>query len=85
MARRDGTGPFGQGPMTGRGFGPCGGGRAFGGYRPRRALRGRGPGAGVGYGYGGPVQIQEREGSLAEYKEMLKKELTWVNEELQKD
>ena len=24
MANRDGTGPFGQGPLTGRGMGPCG-------------------------------------------------------------
>ena len=23
MPRRDGTGPMGEGPMTGRGFGPC--------------------------------------------------------------
>ncbi|MBD3360477.1 hypothetical protein GF366_01600 [Candidatus Peregrinibacteria bacterium] len=23
MPRRDGTGPMGAGPMTGRGFGPC--------------------------------------------------------------
>lgn len=25
MPRRDGSGPFGMRPMTGRGFGPCGG------------------------------------------------------------
>jgi hypothetical protein len=24
MPYRDGTGPLGQGPLTGRGFGPCG-------------------------------------------------------------
>lgn len=30
MPRFDGTGPEGMGPMTGRGFGPCGGGRGFG-------------------------------------------------------
>lgn len=32
MPRFDGTGPFGQGPMTGRGFGRCSGGfgRGFG-------------------------------------------------------
>ena len=26
MPAQDGTGPNGQGPMTGRGLGPCGGG-----------------------------------------------------------
>lgn len=32
MPREDGTGPMGQGPMTGRGLGPCGTGmgRGFG-------------------------------------------------------
>ena len=44
MAGRDGSGPLGMGPMTGRGFGPCGRGR-FVGRRPRLGL-------GLGYGYG---------------------------------
>ncbi len=26
MPNRDGTGPLGEGPLTGRGLGPCGGG-----------------------------------------------------------
>ena len=30
MPRFDGTGPLGFGPMTGRGFGPCGYGRGYG-------------------------------------------------------
>jgi len=30
MPRFDGTGPMGQGSMTGRGLGSCGGGRRFG-------------------------------------------------------
>jgi hypothetical protein len=44
----DGTGPAGQGPMTGRGQGPCannswfGRGRGFGFGPPRRIGRGRG-------------------------------------------
>ncbi|HRX15030.1 MAG TPA: DUF5320 domain-containing protein [Spirochaetota bacterium] len=45
----NGTGPFGNGPMTGRGLGPCGQGRAAGyGY-------GRGMGfgrRGAGFGFG---------------------------------
>jgi hypothetical protein len=34
MPRYDGTGPFGAGPLTGRGLGPCGGGygRGYGCY-----------------------------------------------------
>lgn len=39
----DRTGPFGQGSMTGRGQGRCGGGQAAG----------RGAGAGFGGGFGG--------------------------------
>lgn len=39
MSRFDGTGPMGQGPRTGRGMGPCGGGQGFGG--------------GFGQGFGG--------------------------------
>ena len=38
MPRFDKTGPFGMGPMTGRGFGPCGFGGGFG-FRYRRASR----------------------------------------------
>lgn len=38
MPRFDGTGPAGQGPLTGRGLGPCG--------------RGMGWGRGYGTGYG---------------------------------
>lgn len=43
MARRDGTGPRGMGPMTGRGLGPCGAGKFH---------SGRGMGLGYGRGYG---------------------------------
>ena len=38
MANKDGTGPLGQGPLTGRGFGPCSRGcgfrRGFGRVQP---------------------------------------------------
>lgn len=37
MPARDTTGPLGFGPMTGRGFGPCGPGRRMGG-RCQRGL-----------------------------------------------
>lgn len=41
MPNQDKTGPMGQGPMTGRGFGPCGGGyRGFGRRRFRSLTKG---------------------------------------------
>ena len=44
----DGTGPWGMGPGTGWGLGPCGAGRGF-----RRGFgRGFGPGPGFGRGFG---------------------------------
>jgi len=39
MPRQDKTGPLGQGPLTGRGLGPCNGGRS------------RGSGMGRGFGW----------------------------------
>ncbi len=44
MPRRDGTGPMGQGAMSGRGFGFC--------TRANFAGYGNGYGRGYGYGYG---------------------------------
>lgn len=44
MPNRNGTGPEGKGPKTGRGLGPCGDGQ------PRGGGRGRGLGAGLGLG-----------------------------------
>lgn len=43
MPRQDKTGPLGQGPLTGRGLGPCGRGLA------RRLGVGRGFGRGFGF------------------------------------
>ncbi len=45
MPRGDGTGPLGQGPMTGRGLGNCAGNDRAGGF-------GRGYGYGFGRGFG---------------------------------
>lgn len=45
MAGRDGREPVGMGPMTGRGFGPCGDG-----YFSPRPRFGRRPGYGLGFG-----------------------------------
>jgi len=45
MPNRDKTGPLGEGPLTGRGLGPCGDGLRRGRVgRGRRPARGRGLG-----------------------------------------
>jgi len=52
MPNRDGTGPGGQGPRTGRGAGNCtgqGGTGRFGGRGLGLGRRGRGMGRGLGY------------------------------------
>jgi len=55
MPLRDGTGPYGEGPLTGRGLGPCGRGLAF-----RRGTGfGRGLGLGRGFGFRAPVEPVE--------------------------
>ena len=70
----DRTGPSGQGPRTGRGLGPCGGGQAFG--RGRGA--GRGMGFGRGYGFRQPTTedtqayIEDLEAELKAAKQSLK-------------
>jgi len=51
----DGTGPRGEGPMTGRGLGYCAGGKSPGYMKAgggRRAPKGRGRGRGRGMGRG---------------------------------
>ena len=83
MPGLDGSGPAGQGPMTGRGAGPCntgdgyGRGRGFWGFG-----RGRGGGYGMGrgfrrfggfgrfFGYGPPQNL-----SQADQKKQLKADL----------
>ncbi|NLX18034.1 MAG: DUF5320 domain-containing protein [Desulfobulbus sp.] len=59
MPRLDGTGPAGEGRLTGRGLGPCGGSDAQYTGIPMRGLgfgrgmrMGRGYGCGTGYGRG---------------------------------
>jgi len=71
MPARDGTGPMGQGPITGRGFGPCSRGFGF-----RRGF-GRGMGRGFGYGpYAQPVEL-----SKDEEKKILEAELNNIETE----
>ncbi|MCK5334439.1 MAG: DUF5320 domain-containing protein, partial [Candidatus Aenigmarchaeota archaeon] len=51
MPRRDGTGPTGRGPRTGKGFGPCGRGSGFG----------QGMGGGFGRRYVEPATLTKEE------------------------
>jgi len=76
MPRFDGRGPFGGGPKTGRGFGPCG----FGLGRKR----GFGVGRGVGRYFGGwnwPQTEKDQIEALAEYKKALEEELEDIKQE----
>jgi len=80
MPRFDGTGPWGAGPGTGWGMGPCGAGMGW------RRDWGRGYGRGLGrrgfggYGaYGYPYQPQI---TKKEEKEMLEDEVADLEEEL---
>ncbi len=82
MAYRDGTGPFGQGPMTGRGMGPCAGnarrmgGRGMGrGYGFRRGM-------GYGMGFAPPVYAAPTKEMLQSEKAMLEAELKAMDEQL---
>jgi len=52
MPQRDGTGPRGEGPLTGRGLGRCQKGRGVAGGWGRGGGRGRGFGRGLGMGRG---------------------------------
>jgi len=75
MPRQDGAGPMGQGPMTGRGMGPCGRGR-------RGFFGGAGYGMGCGAGYVVCPQRQITVEDLEDEKQALKNELTALEEEI---
>lgn len=89
MARRDGTGPVGQGPLTGRGLGVCNGGNN---YRNFRCGGGRRMGMGMGmnnrgsFGRGAGFfqeNIPNSKELLSEEKELLTQRLNSINEELE--
>lgn len=98
MPFRDGTGPWGQGPLSGGGFGPCGVGRRFDygvarnagwgrGYARRRGFCMRYHRYDPAYAFDSPRNQVTRgnSSSLEDYKEALQKELAWVKDELDKD
>ncbi len=96
MPRRDGTGPMGDGPMSGWGMGPCGAegrpmfGRRF--RRPsygmrrgyRRGFFGGGPGRGYGYGWTPEDEMSERE-MLEEEREILTERLDLIAKQLEEE
>jgi hypothetical protein len=79
MPRRDGTGPMGQGAMTGGGRGRCGGGAGS---------QGGGYGRGLGRGCAGEAGDKEassktRKELLEEEKEFLLKRIDEISKELE--
>ena len=81
MPGMDRTGPLGQGPLTGRGLGPCGAGAGF-----RRGF-GRGMGRGFGRGFGfrrvAVIPEQTMELTQTDEKKILKQELKEIELEKQ--
>lgn len=81
MPGRDGTGPWGQGAMTGRGLGVC----ASDNSKP---VYGRGLGLGLGRGYNcrrvfNPIYTDSKE-ALTEQKAVLEARLEAINKQLNK-
>lgn len=76
MPLGDGTGPMGQGPLTGRGFGPCARGSRFGFRRGWRGL-----------GWGSAAQRwapqRDERSELSEAKRELEAELAEVTRRLE--
>lgn len=72
----DKTGPMGQGPITGRGFGPCGLGLGW------RRRFGMGRGLGRYFSWDWPQTKEEKSQALKDYKEALNEELEDVENEL---
>ncbi|HOT63497.1 MAG TPA: DUF5320 domain-containing protein [Treponemataceae bacterium] len=83
MPNRNGTGPLGAGPLTGRGMGPCGGyGRASYG----RGL-GMGFGGGRGFGFGrgrGWFPFANTNGAISadDEKQALNSQISLLTEEI---
>lgn len=72
MPRFDETGPWGTGPGTGRGLGPCGGGIRRGWIR----------GGGYGFGFRRFVSPKNELAALEDEEKMLEEELKAIREEI---
>ena len=83
MPGRDGTGPMGAGPMTGRGFGICTGANAvrYGAGRGMGLGLGLGCRRGFGYGFGRGSAVYEISPKTQE--ELLKEQKTISQERLE--
>lgn len=73
----DGTGPLGFGPLTGRGFWPCGLGL---GWRKRFGF---GRGLGRYFNWGWPQDKADQKKALAQYRQALEEELEDVKKEME--
>ena len=93
MSGRNGTGPMGQGAMSGRGLGYCTGvnaGGVFGAGMGRSFGCGMGCGKGLGYGfkrgfgepYVGQFSGLTQKDMLTEQRELLKRRLDAINKQL---
>jgi hypothetical protein len=78
MPAFDGTGPQGQGPMTGRGLGRCGKGS---GMRVGRHC-GYGRGLGRYFGWNAPQTKEDKINDAKVYKKALEEEMEGVEKEL---
>ena len=75
MPAQDGTGPMGQGPLTGRDLGPCGTGLGF-----RRGFRRYGMGFRRGFGFRIPF-VERIALTKEQEKKVLQKELAEIETE----
>ena len=73
MPNRDKTGPLGQGPATGRGFGSCG--KGLGLSKGFGCGRGFGRGLGRYFGWNQPQSEEEKKQALIDYRKALEEEL----------
>ena len=88
MPRRDGTGPAGQGPLTGRGLGNCIGTRNTVYYGGRGLGLGGGRRMGMARGFGGyyapePVVYVSEKDFLTAQMEDLKNRMEIINSQLE--
>ena len=87
MAGRDGTGPMGQGPLTGKGMGVCTGARQsrfFSGRGCGMGFGGRGrAGAGFGNSFGGLGAGATDKEILNEERELLKQRMEQIDRALE--
>jgi len=81
MPALDKTGPQGQGPLTGRGLGPCG--RGLGMRAGFGRCRGFGRGLGRYFGWNAPQTEEDQKKALADYRQALEEELEDLKKEEQ--